>query len=180
SSAQELQQMLHDAMQAVGDGPIAIRYPKGTARQVADNEVGAGFTARQLISRDGSSKRVCVLAIGKLVGNALKAVESLDTDIAVDVWDVRSCQPLDPDMIRAAAGADAVITLEDGIVEGGVGAAISQAIEAALPAGTPVPRVTNLGVPTRFISHAKPDAILASLGLDAAGIAGAIRTAAQR
>ena len=180
SSAQELQQMLHDAMQAVGDGPIAIRYPKGTARQVADNEVGAGFTARQLISRDGSSKRVCVLAIGKLVGNALKAVESLDTDIAVDVWDVRSCQPLDPDMIRAAAGADAVITLEDGIVEGGVGAAIAQAIEAALPAGAPVPRVTNLGVPTRFISHAKPDAILASLGLDAAGIAGAIRTAAQR
>ena len=180
SSAQELQQMLHDAMQAVGDGPIAIRYPKGTARQVADNEVGAGFTARQLISRDGSSKRVCLLAIGKLVGNALKAVESLDADIAVDVWDVRSCQPLDPDMIRAAAGADAVITLEDGIVEGGVGAAISQAIEAALPAGAPVPRVTNLGVPTRFISHAKPDAILASLGLDAAGIAGAIRTAAQR
>ena len=180
SSAQELQQMLHDAMQAVGDGPIAIRYPKGTARQVADNEVGTGFTARQLISRDGSSKRVCVLAIGKLVGNALKAVESLDTDIAVDVWDVRSCQPLDPAMIRAAAGADTVITLEDGIVEGGVGAAISQAIEAALPAGAPVPRVTNLGVPTRFISHAKPDAILASLGLDAAGIAGAIRTAAQR
>ncbi len=180
SSAQELQQMLHDAMQAVNDGPIAIRYPKGAARQVADNEVGSGFLARRLLTRDGSSQRVCVLAIGKMVGNALKAVESLDADVAVEVWDVRSCQPLDPAMIAAAASADAVITLEDGLVEGGVGAAIAQAIEATVPVGGAAPRVTNLGVPTQFISHAKPDAILASLGLDAAGIAGAIRTAAQR
>jgi 1-deoxy-D-xylulose-5-phosphate synthase len=122
-----------------------------------------------------------VLAIGKLVGNALKAVESLGTDFNVDVWDVRSCQPLDPEMIRAAATADVVITLEDGIVEGGVGAAISQHIEAHVAtAGGTMPRVQTLGVPTRFIPQAKPDAILAELGLDAAGIASAIRAAAGR
>ena len=179
SSAQELQQMLHDALAMVDDGPVAIRYPKGTARQVADSDVGSGLTARRLVSRDGSSRRVCVLAIGKMVGNALKAVESLGDDTAVDVWDVRSCQPLDPEMVRAASAADSVITLEDGIVEGGVGAAIAQAINAVVPTGAVVPRVRTLGVPARFISHAKPDAILASLGLDAAGIADTIRTAAR-
>ncbi len=32
-----------------------------------------------------------------------------------------------------------------------------------------------MGVPTRYIDHAKPDAILAHLGLDAAGIAAEVR-----
>ena len=158
---------------------MAIRYPKGTARQVADLDVGSGLAARRLVSREGSSERVAVLAIGKMVGNVVKAVESLSSDVSVDVWDVRSCQPLDAEMIRAASAADTVITLEDGIVDGGVGAAIAQAINAVVPNGGAVPRVQTLGVPVRFISHAKPDAILASLGLDAAGIADAIRTAAR-
>ncbi|MFM7093313.1 MAG: transketolase C-terminal domain-containing protein, partial [Actinomycetota bacterium] len=181
SSAQELQQMLHDAMTLANDGPVAIRYPKGTARNVDDSNVGAGLAARRLVSQSATGAKVAVLAIGKLVGNALKAVESIGTDANVDVWDVRSCQPLDPAMISAAAAADVVITVEDGIVEGGVGAAITQHIEAHIAtAGGAMPRVHTMGVPTRFIAQAKPDAILAELGLDATGIADAIRAAAAR
>ncbi len=179
SSAQELQQMLHDAMTLANDGPVAIRYPKGTARNVDDANVGAGLAARRLVSQTANGAKIAVLAIGKLVGNALKAVESIGADANVDVWDVRSCQPLDPAMISAAAAADVVITLEDGIVEGGVGAAIAQHIEAhVVTAGGTMPRVRTMGVPTRFIAQAKPDAILAELGLDAPGIADAIRAAA--
>ncbi|MFM7409996.1 MAG: 1-deoxy-D-xylulose-5-phosphate synthase [Actinomycetota bacterium] len=181
SSAQELQQMLHDAMTLANDGPVAIRYPKGTARNVDDANVGAGLAARRLVSQSATGAKVAVLAIGKLVGNALKAVESIGADANVDVWDVRSCQPLDPAMIGAAAAADVVITLEDGIVEGGVGAAIAQHIETHIAtAGGTMPRVHTMGVPTRFIAQAKPDAILAELGLDATGIADAIRAAAAR
>jgi 1-deoxy-D-xylulose-5-phosphate synthase len=181
SSAQELQQMLHDAMTLANDGPVAIRYPKGTARNVDDTNVGSGLAARRLVTQSAPGTKVAVLAIGKLVGNALKAVETLGNDVNVEVWDVRSCQPLDPDMIGAAAAADTVITLEDGIVEGGVGAAITQHISAHVAAaGGTMPRVHTMGVPTRFISQAKPDAILAELGLDATGIATAIRAAAGR
>ena len=181
SSAQELQQMLHDAMTPANDGPVVIRYPKGTARQVDDGDVGSGLSARRLVQRSGSGPKVCVLAIGKLVGNSLKAVDGIDDAMNLEVWDVRSCQPLDPEMIRAAAAADIVLTLEDGIVEGGIGAAIAQAIDAHVAtAGGNVPRVRTFGVPTRFISQAKPDAILAELGLDAAGIAASIRAAAGR
>src|SRR5262249_28157938 len=64
SSAQELHQMLHDALDMC-DGPVAIRYPRGQARQVADSEVGEGLRARLVRRGDG---RVCVLAVGKLVG----------------------------------------------------------------------------------------------------------------
>src|SRR6185312_9478734 len=96
SSAQELHQMLHDALELC-EGPVMIRYPKGQARQVADLEVGHGLTARQMHAGDG---RVCILALGKLVGNAERAVATLlDEGVDVTLWDIRVATPLDPDMI---------------------------------------------------------------------------------
>jgi 1-deoxy-D-xylulose-5-phosphate synthase len=69
-----------------------------------------------------------------------------------------------------------VVTAEDGIREGGVGSAIAE----ALAEGGPVegaPRVLVLGTPVEFLPHGKPDAILAQLGLDGAGIAATARRA---
>ncbi len=169
SSAQELQQMLHDAVSLAASGPVAIRYPKGTARQVGELEVGSGTDARLVRRGDGS---VCILAVGKLVGTALKAADVLaETGIDVTVWDVRCCAPLDEAMLADAASHRAVLTAEDGIREGGIGMTIADRI-AALSPGLPV-RV--LGVPLVFIPQAKADRILARLGLDAEGIAAAVR-----
>jgi 1-deoxy-D-xylulose-5-phosphate synthase len=169
SSAPELQQMLHDAIALADSGPVVIRYPKGMARPVHTEDVGRGTEARRLREGDGS---VTILAIGKLVGPALKAADALATSrIDATVWDVRCCAPLDPAMIADAARHGAVVTCEDGIREGGIGMSIAAAVGAVAPA---VP-VRVLGVPTRFIPQAKPDAILARLGLDADGIARAVR-----
>jgi 1-deoxy-D-xylulose-5-phosphate synthase len=71
-------------------------------------------------------------------------------------------------MIRDAAAHRCVLTLEDGIRDGGIGFLLADAITAVAPSRTPIIRV--LGLPTRFIPHAKPDVILAKLGLDAAGV----------
>ena len=181
SSAQEVEQMLHDAMQLADSGPVVVRYPKGTARNVAENDVGSGLEAREVrvASATGAKQpSICILAIGKMVGNALKAAELVAADgIDVSVWDVRSCQPLDPKMIAAAAAYDIVLTFEDGIREGGIGSAIVTAITDATSNADHGPRVSTFGVPTQFIAHAKPDAILRQLGLDADGIASAIRLA---
>jgi 1-deoxy-D-xylulose-5-phosphate synthase len=181
SSAQELQQMLHDAMQLADTGPVVVRYPKGTARNVAENDVGSGLDAREvraLTTETAKHPSVCILAIGKMVGNALKAAEAVAAEgIDVSVWDVRSCQPLDPNMISAAATYDVVLTFEDGIREGGIGSAIVTAITDATSDTSSSPRVFTYGVPTQFIAQAKPDAILRQLGLDADGIACAIRLA---
>src|SRR4029453_19177196 len=87
SSAQELQQMLHEGVGLLDRGPVAIRYPKGQARQVPDAEVGTGLEARCIRRGDG---RVCVLAVGKLVANAEKAAQTLVAEgVALTVWDVR-------------------------------------------------------------------------------------------
>ena len=155
--------MLTEALSIV-DGPSAIRYPKGAARQVPPDEVGSGLSAR-LLQRGHD---VCILAVGKMLAAATEAAEALAADgIEATVWDVRVV-PLDPAMLADAAGHPVVLTAEDGVREGGVGSMIADAISRSRPVHPPQVRV--LGTPIAYIPHGKPDAILADLGLDAAGL----------
>ena len=161
--------MMLDALTLADDGPVAIRYPRGAARQVAEHEIGSGLSARRVLAGDG---RVCVLAIGKMVEAAGKAAERLaERGTAVELWDVRSCAPLDGEMIAAAAAHDLVVTVEDGVRDGGIGMAIADRVVTSAP-GT---RVVSLGIPSRFIAHGEAHHILAQLGLDAEGIERTIR-----
>jgi 1-deoxy-D-xylulose-5-phosphate synthase len=164
SSVEDLEQMLHDAMVLAAEGPVVIRYPKGKARSVDASRVGSGLSALKLAGGDGS---IAVLAVGKMVGAAESALPLLEAaGIRATVYDVRSCAPLDAAMIADAAAHRCVLTVEDGIRDGGIGSLIADAVHAASPHVV----VESLGVPTKFIPHNKPDVILASLGLDAAGI----------
>jgi 1-deoxy-D-xylulose-5-phosphate synthase len=176
SSTQDLQQMLSDAISLADTGPVAIRYPKGLARNVDENDIGSGLQARKLV--DGTTKRVCILAIGKLVGAALEAAETLKaSNVDVTVWDVRSCAPLDPAMIADAMQHDVVITAEDGIRDGGIGMTIESTIhsESRISSGHKRPIIQVLGVPTTFVPTAKPQVILHQMGLDAEGIVATVR-----
>ncbi|HEX7094812.1 MAG TPA: 1-deoxy-D-xylulose-5-phosphate synthase N-terminal domain-containing protein, partial [Acidimicrobiales bacterium] len=171
SSYQELQVMMVDALSL--DGPAAIRWPKTAARNVREHDTGHGLRARQL--RQG--REVCILAVGKMVEAALQAAELLANDgVAATVWDVRVVKPLDPDMLANAATHDVVVTVEDGLREGGAGDAMRDAL-AATGAGC---SVHVLGTPVAYIPHGKPDAILAELGLDANGIRATVQRALGR
>ena len=176
SSAQELKVMLHDALDLCVDGPATIRYPKGQARMVGADEVGSGFSARQVRKGDGS---ICILAVGKMVEAAEQAGARLASDgINVTIWDPRVVQPLDANMIADAASHTAVITVEDGIVDGGVGSHMTAAIMRSTRLA--IPRINQMGIPQKFIAHGKPAAILAKMGLDADGIEKAVRSAITR
>ncbi|MDQ3310944.1 MAG: 1-deoxy-D-xylulose-5-phosphate synthase [Actinomycetota bacterium] len=166
SSVQELHQMLTDAVQLSDEGPVAIRYSRGSARQVPEHDVGVGLRARQIVAGNGS---VCVLAIGKMVEVAERAAATLGR--RVTLWDVRSCAPLDEEMIADAARHGGVVTIEDGLAEGGIGASAAARIRELDPT---IP-VTVLGTPLRFIPHGAPGDIHAALGLDADGLVAAIR-----
>ena len=173
SSAQELHVMLHDALELADSGPVAIRYPRGTAHNVGEHEVGAGLAARLVRRGNGS---VCILAIGKLVIDASAAADALAADgIDVTVWDVRSCAPLDPAMIQDASRHSHVITAEDGIRDGGIGMTIADQVHALKPT---IP-VTVLGIPAKFIPQGRAETILHSFGLDTDGIVASVRAAAQ-
>ncbi len=169
SSAQELSQMLHDATTLVESGPVAIRYPRGAARQVTEAEVGSGLSARKVVTGSGT----CIIAVGKMLEVAEKAAGELAVDgIDVTVWDARCCAPLDAQMIADAATHSRVITIEDGIRDGGIGMSIGDAV-CALRTDT---QVTVLGLPTKFIPHdPKSTAILARFGLDVDNLVALVR-----
>ena len=174
SSAQELERMLLDALTLVS-GPVAIRYPKGVARQVRPDEVGTALRARKVRSGDD----VCVIAIGKLLEAAEEAAMLLEHDgIRCTVWDARAVKPLDRDMLDDAAGHPLVVTAEDGFRIGGVGTTIADAI-AELDVHRQAPPVAILGVPDRFLPQAKPAQILSRLGLDGPGIAASVAKAVR-
>ena len=170
SSAQEMEVMLGAALGKT-DGPAALRYAKGAARQVPPDQVGSGLSAR--LVHEGED--VCILAVGKLVEAAEEAAALLAAEgLRATVWDVRVVKPLDEAMIADASGHPLVVTAEDGIRQGGAGMAIAAAISARAGVGRQSPPVVVLGVPDRYIPQGKPAAILADLGLDGPGIAAAV------
>jgi 1-deoxy-D-xylulose-5-phosphate synthase len=175
SCEQDLAALLRAAVDL--DGPVLLRFPKGTAVDcevlgvAADEELASPLAARQLAAGD----EVCILAVGDRAAPAVEAATLLaEEGIGAAVWDVRSVRPADPRMLAAAAEAPLVVTVENGLVGGGAGAELSDRL-VELAGVRHAPPVLRLGVPTAYLVQGKPDRILAELGLDAAGIAAATR-----
>jgi 1-deoxy-D-xylulose-5-phosphate synthase len=168
SSYEEMAVMLEEALR-ITSGPVALRWPKTPARHVAPGDVGRGRAARRV--REGSD--VCILALGKMVGAAEEAAELLEArDVHATVWDIRTVPP-DPKMLADARRHSLVVTAEDGIAEGGVGALLAAAL-GAMEAGSPAPATVALGTPSAYLPHGKPADLLANLGLDGPGIAATV------
>ncbi len=168
SSYQELQQMLNDAYE-ITSGPVTIRWPKTPAPSVGDDEVGRGLSARR--DREGSD--VCLIGVGKMFAAAQGAADLLaEEGISATVWDPRVAKPLDPVMLDDAYGHRIVVTIEDGLADGGIGSMVASHLARNGPSD---PLVRVLGVPTRYLAHAKADVILANIGLDANGVASTVR-----
>jgi 1-deoxy-D-xylulose-5-phosphate synthase len=166
SSYQELQAQFRTALE-VDDGPVMVRWPRGTAPQIDEREVGIGWSARQL--RSGHD--VCLIGAGRLVWAALEAADLLAAQgVSASVWDPRALRPIDPVLLEAAVEHELIVTVEDGVREGGFGTAVrDQLADADLSA--PLPPVLALGAPSAFLPHGEAGEILSDLGLDPEGIA---------
>jgi len=168
SSAQEIPEMLRTALSM--SSPSALRFPKTPPRPF-DGGCGNGLAARRVQRGDGS---VCVLALGKMAASAYEALELVSQRDRVTLYDVRVLPP-DPAMIDDAVHHERVITIEDGTRHGGAGTLMVSAVRSrAQELGRPFPTTRILGVPRAYLEHHQPDALLAEIGLDPAGIAGAI------
>ena len=172
----ELAPMLGEALKL--DGPSLIRYPK-TPCPGPLAKPGTGLRARRL--RKGTGE-VVLVGIGKLARAVLAAADELFEDgIETDVFDARVVRPADPELLEAMARSRLVVTAEDGLAHGGAGSyLVGEADRFADAAALAGPLQVVLGVPTAYLPHAKPDAILSRLGLDGAGIAEATRRALAR
>jgi 1-deoxy-D-xylulose-5-phosphate synthase len=168
SSAEEIPGMLATALSM--SSPTALRFPK-TLPKPFDGHVGEGLKARQVVRGDGS---LCVLAVGKMAPSAYKALELLGDEASkITLYDVRVLPP-DPAMIDHALSHERIITIEDATRHGGAGTLMVSAIRGrAQELDLPFPTTRILGTPRAYLEHHKPDALLAELGLDPEGLAGA-------
>jgi 1-deoxy-D-xylulose-5-phosphate synthase len=166
----ELQRMLATALRH--NGPIGVRYSRGAGPGVAtvDNPeplpIGVGETLRE-------GNDVAIIGYGYGVMPAEQAAATLaEEGIEATVINARFVKPLDSELIlEAARRCRRVVTIEDGVLQGGFGSAV---LEMLQDHGCCVP-VLRLGLPDQFIEHGKREKLLEILGLDGAGVAKSVR-----
>ena len=162
----ELRQMMATALQH--DGPVAFRYPRGTAVGVAlESPVTALPIGKAEILRQGDD--VAILAIGRCVAEALTAHERLaERGVRATVVNCRFVKPIDVDLIAGVARrVPRILTVEENVRQGGFGSAV---LEALSDQGITHAVVERLGVPDIFVEHGSPAVLRAKYGLDADGI----------
>ena len=153
--------------------PVLLRYPKAGCL----GRAGSGIEPLQpgrgvFVRRTGGT--VLILSTGGLLKETLEAAALLlESGIEADVYNLRFIKPLDRRyLIEGMSEYEAVYTVEDGVISGGVGESI-RAFATETGLGT---RVRTLGVPDDFLSHAPRGELLHDLGLDADGLADRIRS----
>jgi 1-deoxy-D-xylulose-5-phosphate synthase len=155
-----LRELLDEAVE-VSDGPTAIRFPKGEVYD--DIEAIGQVGGADLIMRHGAPD-VLIVAVGAMVRTCVDVVERLsERGVGVTLVDPRWVKPVDPAILRLAAGHRLVVSVEDNGRVGGCGAALAQAVADAR-IETPV-RVR--GIPQEFPQHAKRAVVLERAGLSA-------------
>jgi 1-deoxy-D-xylulose-5-phosphate synthase len=154
--------------------PCSLRYPKAPADTVSGDRAPVKLGRSEILhwGQDGM-----IICCGTLLTHAMQAAEALRKDeLDIGVINARFVKPLDQETIRQAIQeCPFVVTVEEAALSGGFGSAV---LETATDAGLDASHVLRLGIPDEFIEHGERSELLASLGLDAAGIAQACRKAA--
>jgi 1-deoxy-D-xylulose-5-phosphate synthase len=165
--------MLHTALRH-DDGPVAIRYPRGEGVGVPlparpeRIEIGTGELLRE-------GERVAILGYGTGVAKALGAADMLaERGLDVTVADARFAKPLDMGLLaQLAAEHDLLVTVEEGVLSGGFGSGVWE----ALSEGGLAPRVLRVGLPDRYVTHGAPKLLHEEVGYTAQRIAERIEAA---
>ena len=160
----ECRQMLYTGMQL--DQPSSVRYPRGggpgvdVQKEMTALPVGKAEIRRHSQRKD---KKIAILAFGTMVEPAMEVGEQLDATVV----NMRFVKPLDVDLIcELTEQHDFMITLEENVIEGGAGAAVSEALakeEKIIP-------VLHIGIPDRLIHHGSQADMLEDSGLTAGQI----------
>ncbi len=161
----ELRMMLSKALQL--ESPVAIRYPRGKAENFWDIYDDYGDITKPKVHSLG--KDVNIIAIGRMVKFAVEAQKLLE-DMGIDagVVNLRQLSPLPKDeIIKIAKSGKKIVTIEDGVIVGGIG----QSIVSMLKANGVSKKCLVLGFENEFIKQGDENLIFEKYRLDARGIA---------
>jgi 1-deoxy-D-xylulose-5-phosphate synthase len=170
-----LKHMLRTAL--THGGPFGLRYPRGEGVGVplpGAREVQAIPVGRGEVLREGS--RVALVGYGSGVAKALEAADLLaEGGLDVTVADARFAKPLDVELMTTlAADHELLVTVEEGVLSGGFGSGVWEALNDR---GVAVPRILRVGLPDRYVTHGKPALLHAEVGFTGRDIARRVEAA---
>ena len=162
---EELLDMLEYAINF--DGPIAMRYPKGTAYQgLKEFRSDISYGKSEWIYY---GTEIALLAAGSMVETAVSVRECLKKrKIMASLINARFVKPFDTDLLdRLSASHSLVVTMEENVKRGGFG----EAVAAYLEETNSSLRQLSVSLPDDYIEHGSVEALKASLGLTGEKIA---------
>jgi 1-deoxy-D-xylulose-5-phosphate synthase len=161
----ECRQMLYTGF--LGEGPSAIRYPRGTGPGVTIEDemyelaIGKGF----LVSE---GKEVAILSFG----TTLEIAKAVGETVGATVVNMRFVKPIDQELILEISKSHRFLfTIEENMVAGGAGSAVNE----VLAENNVLVNVANYGLPDRLIQHGSRDDMLSDAGLTEAAFASFIK-----
>lgn len=172
----ELRNLLYTA-QLENSGPFAIRYPRGRGMlqewRLPFEKIEKG-TGRMIKQGDD----LAILSIGHVGNYAVKAAMNLQLEgISVAVYDMRFLKPLDEKLLHEVLSRfSLIITLEDGVVTGGFGSAVSEFKSDHVYRSV----VRRIGIPDQFIEQGSPDELYKTCGFDVNGIVRTVKEMVPR
>ena len=167
----ELRDMIYTAVK-YSDGPIAIRYPRGSALGV---KMKTGFDQLEIgkgeILREGND--VALIAIGSMVDYSLKAAAILENEgVSCQVINMRFVKPLDYQLLDEIARSHSkIITLEENALAGGFGSGILEYFSEKRYKND----ILRIGLPDQFVEHGTQQELHHLLEVDPEGIASKIK-----
>jgi len=168
----QLRLQLREAVD-VSDGPTVLRFPKG---DVADPVARVRRLGSLDVLRETGpgSVDLLIVGVGAMASTSVSVAEKLEAQgYSVRVIDPRWVLPVSPELIRAAADARAVAVIEDNLVSGGIGSAMTLALSQAECTAA----VHCYGIPKEFLAHASRSQVLDQIGLTPDAIATSLGTA---
>lgn len=155
----------------VDDAPSVVRYPKGPLPEdlaALEHLDGVDVLARYEGAPAGAERSVLVVGVGPLAHTAVEVGSLLAAEgIAVTVVDPTWVLPVPAMLVKLVGEHDHAVVLEDGVVEGGVGALVAQ---RSAEAGVSTP-VQPVGIPLTFLDHATRGQLVEQLRLRAPDVA---------
>ncbi len=169
---EQLRQALREAVD-VSDGPTVLRFPKGDVAEPLARVRQLG-TLDVLRETSTGPADLLIVAVGAMAPTAVSVAEKLEAQgHSVRVVDPRWVLPVCQDLVLAAGDAGAVAVIEDNLVSGGIGSAVTLALSQAGCAA----RVHCYGIPKQFLEHASRSQVLDQIGLTPDAVATSLGSA---
>ena len=169
-TASDLRQMMYLAQEI--DQPMAIRYPRG--KSVDREDLPAVELGKAVCLKQGSEMAVLSIgAIGNTVAEAIKNLKDKNETLGAKIahYNMRWLKPIDKEMLATVCQQyRTIVTVEDGVIDGGLGSIVAEYVGEKQGARSERPRVVRLGVNDQFVEHGSTKELYELLKLDKKGI----------